>query len=79
MSTAKAPVGIITGGLSGIGAATALEFARLGASLVLADLATQHGERLAAEVSELGGTATVAECDVTDYQAVAAARRADER
>lgn len=70
MSNAKAPVGIITGGLSGIGAATALEFARLGASLVLADVATQRGERLAAEVSELGGTATVAECDVTDYHAV---------
>ena len=70
MSTTKGPVGIITGGLSGIGAATALEFARLGASLVLADLVTQHGEQVATEVSRLGGTARVAECDVTDYQAV---------
>jgi NADP-dependent 3-hydroxy acid dehydrogenase YdfG len=70
MSTVKGPVGIITGGLSGIGAATAVEFARLGASLVLADVATQHGPQLAAKVGELGGAATVAECDVTDYQAV---------
>ena len=31
------PVGIITGGLSGIGAATAVEFGRLGARVMLAD------------------------------------------
>lgn len=64
------PVGIITGGLSGIGAATALEFAGVGASLVLADVATRSWDRLSAEVSEAGGTAVVAECDVTDFGAV---------
>src|SRR5271166_1627872 len=70
VSTPDRPVGIITGALSGIGAATAREFARLGASLVLADIATESGERLTTEVAELGGTATVAETDVTDYPAV---------
>lgn len=70
MNTVNGPVGIITGALSGIGAATTLEFARLGASLVLADVATHSGEQLTAKVAELGGTATVVEADVTDYQAV---------
>jgi NADP-dependent 3-hydroxy acid dehydrogenase YdfG len=70
VNTQNPPVGIITGALSGIGAATTLEFARLGVSLVLADVATQAGEQLTAKVAELGGTAMVAELDVTDYQAV---------
>ena len=70
MSTGKGPVGIITGALSGIGAATALEFARLGASLILADIETQSGDEMITKAAELGGTATVAECDVTDYAAV---------
>jgi NADP-dependent 3-hydroxy acid dehydrogenase YdfG len=70
VNTVNGPVGIITGALSGIGAATTLQFAQLGASLVLADLATQSGEQLVSKVAELGGTATVAEVDVTDYQAV---------
>ncbi|HZO77324.1 MAG TPA: SDR family oxidoreductase [Solirubrobacteraceae bacterium] len=64
------PVGIITGALSGIGAATAVEFARLGASLVLADIATESGDQTIARVSEVGGRATVAKVDVTDYVAV---------
>jgi NADP-dependent 3-hydroxy acid dehydrogenase YdfG len=64
------PVGIITGALSGIGAATTLEFARLGATLVLADVVTESGEQVTSRVAELGGTASVAECDVTDYRAV---------
>jgi NADP-dependent 3-hydroxy acid dehydrogenase YdfG len=68
--TVNGPVGIITGALSGIGAATTLEFARLGASLVLADVATESGGQMVAQVAQLGGTATVAEVDVTDYQAV---------
>lgn len=70
MNTVNGPVGIITGALSGIGAATTREFARLGGTLVLADRVTASGEQLTSEVTALGGTASVAECDVTDYQAV---------
>jgi hypothetical protein len=70
MTTAKGPVGMITGALSGIGAATAVEFARLGVSLVLADIATESGDQLVTRVSEAGGNATVAKVDVTDYAAV---------
>lgn len=50
---------VITGGASGIGAATAREFARLGATVVVADV-NGGGARAVAE--EIGGTAVV--CDV---------------
>jgi NADP-dependent 3-hydroxy acid dehydrogenase YdfG len=61
-----APVGIITGGLSGIGAASAVEFARIGARLVLADRSLDRGEELVARVREAGGEAVLEEVDVRD-------------
>lgn len=62
------PVGLITGGLSGIGAATAVEFGRLGAKLVLLDVA-DDGD-VVSQVRAAGGVATIAHCDVTDADAV---------
>lgn len=50
---------IITGGASGIGAATAREFARLGARVVLADV---NGDGAQAVAREIGGRAVA--CDV---------------
>jgi NADP-dependent 3-hydroxy acid dehydrogenase YdfG len=64
-----APVGIITGGLSGIGAASAVEFARIGARLVLADRSLDRGDELAARVREAGGEAVLEEVDVRDAAA----------
>src|SRR5580700_3884488 len=58
------PVGIITGAASGIGAATAVEFARLGARLVLG---TRPGEDLGPALDAVernGGRAVPAEADV---------------
>lgn len=51
---------VITGGASGIGAATAREFARLGARVVVADMNGDGAREVAAEV---GGKAIV--CDVS--------------
>ena len=51
---------IITGGASGIGAATAREFARLGAQVVVADINGDDARQVAAEI---GGKAVV--CDVS--------------
>ena len=51
---------IITGGASGIGAATAREFARLGAQVVVADINGDDAKRVAAET---GGHAVA--CDVS--------------
>ncbi|MDE0007789.1 MAG: SDR family NAD(P)-dependent oxidoreductase [Gammaproteobacteria bacterium] len=50
---------VITGGASGIGAATAREFARLGATVTVADI---NGDGARAVAGEIGSTAVV--CDV---------------
>jgi NADP-dependent 3-hydroxy acid dehydrogenase YdfG len=69
------PVGVITGGVSGIGAATAVEFARLGARLVLLDISAAGGDEIEARVRAAGGQATTISCDVSDAEAVEVAIR----
>jgi NAD(P)-dependent dehydrogenase (short-subunit alcohol dehydrogenase family) len=54
-------VAIVTGGVGGIGLATARRFADEGAKVVVVDLADQRGAEVA---DELGGT--YVNCDVTD-------------
>ncbi|XP_040382071.1 momilactone A synthase-like [Oryza brachyantha] len=64
-------VAVITGGASGIGRATAEEFVKNGAKVILADVQDDLGHAVAAE---LGSDAAVyARCDVTDEAQVAAA------
>ncbi|XP_020198640.1 momilactone A synthase [Aegilops tauschii subsp. strangulata] len=65
-------VAVITGAASGIGKATAAEFVRNGARVVLADVQDELGRAAAAD---LGGTDTACytRCDVTDEAQVAAA------
>ncbi|MBU9678205.1 glucose 1-dehydrogenase [Burkholderia multivorans] len=58
-------VAIVTGGASGIGAATVRAFAREGARVVIADLA-DNGAELAAELIDQGGHALYVQTDVTD-------------
>jgi NADP-dependent 3-hydroxy acid dehydrogenase YdfG len=65
------PVGIITGGASGIGAASAVAFARLGARLVLATLPTSSTQAVTALVERAGGQAVTAHVDVRDPRQVA--------
>jgi NAD(P)-dependent dehydrogenase (short-subunit alcohol dehydrogenase family) len=61
-------VAVITGGASGIGAATARRFVDEGARVILADLQVELGRGLA---DELGDDALFIECDVTSEAAVA--------
>lgn len=66
------PRGLITGGLSGIGAATAVAFGRLGARMVLLDIGGA-GDEVEGLVRAAGGHATTVTCDVSNAQAVDAA------
>ncbi|AGP42075.1 SDR family oxidoreductase [Sorangium cellulosum] len=61
---------VITGASSGIGRATALEFARRGAAVTLAARREQPLRDLAAECEQAGGKALVVLADVTNEAAV---------
>jgi NAD(P)-dependent dehydrogenase (short-subunit alcohol dehydrogenase family) len=60
---------LVTGAGSGIGRATALAFARLGARVVCADIDGALGEETARRARELGAEAAFERLDVTDPQA----------
>ena len=66
-------VAFITGGASGIGEGTARRFAQEGASVVLADVQNEQGERIRTEIEDAGGQALYVECDVSDPASVEAA------
>jgi len=65
-------VAIVTGAGRGIGRATALELARLGADIVVAEIDRAGAERTAAEVKALGRRASVVATDVTSRKDLAA-------
>src|SRR6202051_3236431 len=55
---------LITGGLTGIGRATALAFAQEGAQLVVSGRREEEGEKLVAELRKLGAEAEFVRSDV---------------
>ena len=66
-------VAIITGGNSGIGAATGKLFAAEGAQVVLMARREAQGRAVEQEIRDAGGEATFAACDVGDAESVAQA------
>lgn len=63
---------LVTGGANGIGRATALEFAREGGNLLVADIDEAGAQAAAEAVRALGVTALVRKLDVSDEAAVTA-------
>lgn len=66
----KNKVALVTGGVSGIGRATVVEFAQAGAKVVVADM--QDGKKLVAEIKRAGGDAIYIKCDVSKGEDVKA-------
>lgn len=64
---------LVTGGGTGLGKAIATEFARLGADVVLASRKADHLDAGRTAVEAAGARAAVAECDIRDPEAIAAA------
>ena len=62
----KDKVAVITGAASGIGKEIALEFAREGAKVVIADLVLEAATATANEISSAGGTAMAVAMDVSN-------------
>jgi 3-oxoacyl-[acyl-carrier protein] reductase len=63
-------VAVITGAASGIGRASALALADVGATVVCADVALDGAQVTAKEIEAAGGTARAVACDVTDSASV---------
>ena len=57
-------VGLITGGTSGIGSATAVRFAKEGAKVAITGRNAERGAKVVAQVEEVGGEGLFIACDV---------------
>ena len=66
-------VAFVSGATSGIGRATALAFAREGASVVAADIDLEGAQATAGLIEQEGGTAHALRCDVTRADDITAA------
>jgi len=76
VETFEGKVAVVTGGASGIGRGIALELARRGSSIVLADLHEQRLAEVEAEVAGLGRDVLTMRCDVASDAEVDALRDA---
>jgi NAD(P)-dependent dehydrogenase (short-subunit alcohol dehydrogenase family) len=76
MEIGKGTVAVITGGASGIGLSCAMEFARRGADIVIADIHEERMSEAAKDIENLGVRSLAVRCDVTSDADVHALRDA---
>tara|TARA_B100000035_G_scaffold254387_1_gene223917 strand:+ start:3542 stop:4384 length:843 start_codon:yes stop_codon:yes gene_type:complete len=72
MKGLKDKVAIITGSGQGIGKATALLFAKEGATVIVAEYNKDTGEAVATEINEAGGEGRFVQVDIADRESVQA-------
>lgn len=70
MSNLNGKVAVVTGAASGIGKEIALEFAKAGAAVAIADLNQAGADAVAEEIKQAGGKALGVAMDVTSEEAV---------
>jgi len=70
MNNLKDKVIIVTGGTSGMGAASSLHFAELGAKVVAASIQREEGVALEKQITDNGGEGIFAYVDVSDEESV---------
>jgi NAD(P)-dependent dehydrogenase (short-subunit alcohol dehydrogenase family) len=63
----KDKVALVTGAGSGIGEAIALNLAKEGASLAIADINADLAQKVSARINEMGGKAIAIQVDVSDF------------
>src|SRR5438309_2344263 len=61
---------LVTGGASGIGAATARKFALEGAHVVIVDFNAEKGQQVVAEIRQQGGFASFEYADLADETSI---------
>ena len=76
MADTQGRIVLVTGAAQGIGRAIALELAKAGATLALADINEAKLALVAAEVEALGGTAAAFKLDVSNQESIEAGAKA---
>ena len=69
-STFRGKVALVTGGSTGIGRATAIDFAKKGASVVVADVNIEEGNKTVALIEKVHGNALFVQVDVSQAKGV---------
>src|SRR5438067_294619 len=70
MTQIAGKVAVVTGSGSGIGRGLALELAKQGARVVVADILKDNADKVAAEITKAGGKAASAAVDVCDRASI---------